>query len=61
MKKLIVEIIQNPDEMHGCWAVKIKPEGGTVYIDTGYIYEGEGAASRALNKVLEGLPSTNRK
>ncbi|SER20577.1 hypothetical protein SAMN03080615_04350 [Amphritea atlantica] len=57
MTKLIVEIIENPDEKHGCWGIQIKSEGGTTFFDTGYIYEGEGTANREFCKVLENLPS----
>jgi hypothetical protein len=57
MNKVIVEIVENPDEEHGCWGIQIRPEGGTVFKDTGFIYEGDGAANRAFCKLLESLPS----
>lgn len=56
MSKIIVEVIENPDKQHGCWGVQISHESGDVFFDTGYIYEGEGAAHRAFCKLLDNLP-----
>jgi hypothetical protein len=59
MSKIIVEFIKNTNKEHGCWGIQIRPEGGSVFVDTGYIYEGEGSANRAFCKLLEELPSDN--
>lgn len=56
MNKIIVEIVENQKKEQGCWAIKIRSEGGTVFKDTGYIYEGQGAADRAFCKLLNNLP-----
>ena len=58
-KKIIIEFIKNPNEKNGCWGIQIHPEGGTVFVDTGYIYEGEGSANRAFCKLLEELPNNS--
>ncbi len=40
MTKLIVEIIENPDEKRGCWGIQIKPEGGTTFLILGIFMKG---------------------
>jgi len=60
MSKIIVEIVKNPEDGHGCWGIKVSPENGTVFLDTGYIYEGEGSATRALCSVLDELKKAKK-
>ena len=41
---------------HYSWGIKVSHEGGELFFDTGYVYEGEGAAHRAFCKLLDNLP-----
>jgi hypothetical protein len=56
VSKIIVEIVENPEKEHGCWGIQVSNEGGDLFFDTGYIYEGQGAADRAFCKLLDSLP-----
>ncbi len=56
VSNIIVEIVESPDPEHGCWGIKVSHERGELFFDTGYVYEGEGAAHRAFCKLLDNLP-----
>ena len=53
MKRIIVETIE--DKENGGWGLSISNEGGSEFINTGFIYSDESYAIRKLCKVLEGL------
>lgn len=56
VSRIIVEIEQSPEADNGCWGIKVSNEGGGVFFKTGYVYEGDGSATRAFCKILEHLP-----
>ncbi|MCD9536842.1 hypothetical protein [Photobacterium carnosum] len=56
MSKIIVEVVENPNTEHGSWGIQVSHACGDLFFDTGYIYEGQGAAHRAFCKLLDNLP-----